>query len=260
MKRGSMIEAPDLAALTGIRHGFFTRNGGVSKGVYQSLNIGLGSDDDREAVLENRRRVADGLDVAADRLALPYQIHSPDVAVLDAPWGAEERPRVDAVVTATPGIAVGVTTADCGPVLFADADAGVVGAAHAGWKGAVGGVLDNTIAAMEGKGARRERIHAVLGPTISVKNYEVGPEFVERFLDEDATNRRFFGDAERDGHKYFDLPGYIMQRLERCGVKKAAMLGLCTYADEARFYSYRRATHRREPDYGRLASAIVLAG
>ncbi len=252
-----MITAPEFAALPGILHGFFTRQEGVSEGVYQSLNIGLGSDDETDRVTENRKRVADRFGIAVDRLLFPYQIHSPDVMVVDRPWSKSDRPRVDALATATPGLAIGISTADCGPVLFADAKAGVIGAAHAGWKGAIGGVLEATIAAMEDLGAERPAITAVLGPTISVANYEVGPEFVDRFLAEDATNRRHFAEAERPGHKFFDLPGYIMLRLRDAGVAASA-LGACTYRDEDRFYSYRRATHRRESDYGRLASVIVL--
>lgn len=252
-----MITAPELAGLPGVRHGFFTREGGVSDGVYQSLNIGLGSDDGPAQVTENRRRVADRLGVAADRLLFPYQIHSPDVRIVDGPWADTERPRVDALATARPGLAIGVSTADCGPVLFADAKAGVVGAAHAGWKGAIGGVLEATLEAMQRLGAERSSITAVLGPTISLRSYEVGPEFVDRFLAEDAANRRFFADGERPGHSFFDLPGYIVRRLDNAGVAASA-LGACTYRDETRFYSYRRATHRREKDYGRLASAIVI--
>ena len=254
----NMIEAPELAALTGVRHGFFTRQGGASTGLYESLNIGLGSDDDPQTVKQNRSSVATTLGVAPDRLLFPYQIHSPDVVIAEAPWSEADRPKVDAVVTATPGLAVAVSTADCGPILFADAGARVVGAAHAGWKGAIGGVLENTLDAMESLGAARQNTVAVLGPTISRQSYEVGPEFFERFIEEDATNRRFFTDSERPGHKYFDLPAYIVLRLAAAGVEAVA-LGVCTYLDETRYYSYRRATHRGEPDYGRLASAIALA-
>jgi len=252
-----MIEAPELATLPGVRHGFFTREGGVSQGLYESLNIGLGSNDDPLRVGENRARIAAAVGVVPENLVFPHQVHSPDVAVIDAAWEPGAKARVDAVVTATAGLAVAVSTADCGPVLFADAEAGVVGAAHAGWKGAIGGVLENTLKAMEGLGADRSRIRAVLGPTISQPSYEVGPEFVTRFVAEDAANQRFFADAERPGHKFFDLPAYIMQRLRAAGVIASA-LGLCTYLDEARFYSFRRATHRGEADYGRLASVIAL--
>lgn len=252
-----MITAPDLAALPGVRHGFFTRQGGISNGIYTSLNIGTGSDDDPGFVAENRRRVAADIGGDIEKLLFPHQIHSPDVVTVREAWPSGEKPKADALVTAKPGFAIGVSTADCGPVLFADAAAGVVGAAHSGWKGAVGGVLDGAVEAMIALGAKRASIRAVLGPTISADSYEVGPEFVDRFLAEDAANRRYFGDAERSGHKYFDLPGYIVQRLTDLGVA-ASSLGLCTYRDEKRFYSYRRATHRGENDYGRLASVIML--
>ncbi|WP_246661957.1 peptidoglycan editing factor PgeF [Prosthecodimorpha hirschii] len=253
-----MIRAPALDALPGIAHGYFTRQGGVSTGLYGSLNIGLGSADDRESVLENRGRVADRLGVARDRLAMPYQIHSPDVIVVEESWGPGQGPKADAVVTARPGVAVGVSTADCGPILFADAEARVVGAAHAGWKGAFGGVLEATLDAMQGLGARRDRIVAVLGPTISAAAYEVGPEFVARFVAADPDNARHFAPSEKPDHAMFDLPAYIVQRLRSAGVAHAENLDLCTYADEARFYSYRRMTHRGEPDYGRLVSAITI--
>lgn len=254
-----MILAPSLAGLDGVRHGFFTRAGGVSEGLYESLNIGLGSSDARERVMENRARVAAALGVAADRLVTPYQIHSPDAVVVSTPWPAGEGTRADAIVTATPGLAVGVSTADCGPVLFADAAAGVVGAAHAGWRGALRGVIEATIEAMEGLGAERGRITAVLGPMISADAYEVGPEFVARFLEADAGNAAFFVRSERPGHAMFDLPAYIAARLAAAGVGGVEDLGLCTYSDEARFFSFRRTTHRGEPDYGRLVSAIALS-
>ena len=253
-----MITAPELVALSGIRHGFFTRAGGVSSGIYDSLNIGLGSADDRDLVVENRGRIADALGVARDALMLPYQVHSPDVAIVTAPWDEGDKPKVDAVVTATAGIAVGVTTADCGPILFADEAARVVGAAHAGWRGAIGGVLEATIEAMEGLGAERGRIVAVLGPTISGAVYEVGTEFLDRFLVESPLNVRYFKSGEAVGKSLFDLPRYTVDRLARAGVV-ASSLDLCTYRDEERFFSYRRMTHRGEPDYGRLASAIALA-
>jgi len=254
-----MILAPSLACLEGVRHGFFSRAGGVSEGLYESLNIGLGSSDARERVMENRARVAAALGVAADRLVTPYQIHSPDAVVVGAPWPAGEGARADAVVTATPGLAVGVSTADCGPVLFADAAAGVVGAAHAGWRGALRGVLEATIEAMEGLGAERGRITAALGPMISADAYEVGPEFVSRFLEADAGNAAYFVRSERAGHAMFDLPAYVAARLAAAGIGAVEDLALCTYADEARFFSFRRATHRGEPDYGRLVSAIALS-
>ncbi len=259
MSTAARITAPDLARLGSVRHGFFTREGGVSTGLYDSLNIGLGSADAMESVMENRGRIADALGVGRGMLMLPYQVHSPDVAVVTEPWGEGDKPKVDAVVTAVPGIAVGVSTADCGPILFADGEAGVVGAAHAGWRGAVGGVLEATIAAMEGLGAARGRIVATLGPTISGEVYEVGPEFLDRFMQESPGNLRYFKASPAGaGKSLFDLPGYIVDRLQDAGVA-ASNLGLCTYRDEARFYSYRRMTHRGEPDYGRLCSAIALA-
>lgn len=248
----------ELLASPGIAHGFFTREGGVSSGLYASLNIGLGSADERAKVLENRGRVAAALGVTAENLVLPHQVHSPDVAVVEAPWAPGDGPKVDAVVTARPGIAVGVATADCGPILFADARARVVGAAHAGWKGAIGGVVEATIDAMERLGATRGDITAVLGPTISAAAYEVGAEFVARFAEADSSYLRFFRPSEREGHSMFDLPAFVLHRLEAAGVGRAASLGLCTYRDETRFFSYRRTTHRREPDYGRLVAAITL--
>ena len=239
-----------------IRHGFFTRIGGVSESVYAGLNIGVGSSDDPSLVAENRRRVASSMGVEPNQLLTPYQIHSPDVIVAREPFPGG-RPKADAIVTDRPGIAIGVSTADCGPILYADAEAGVIGAAHAGWKGAIGGVLENTIDAMEALGARRARIVAVLGPSISQPNYEVGPEFVERFVADDADNARWFAPAERPGHAMFDLNGYTVERLGRAGVRAGA-LNRCTYAEEDLFYSFRRTTHRKEADYGRQISAIVM--
>jgi YfiH family protein len=253
------ITAPALSALPGIRHGFFTRQGGVSNGIYASLNCGVGSADDRDHVIENRARVTAELGVAADRLATPYQVHSPDVVVVDKVWAVGEGPKADAVVTRRPGIAIGVGTADCGPVLFADGEAGVIGAAHAGWKGAFTGVLEATIGAMEGLGARRERIVAVLGPTISKAAYEVGPEFRARFLEVAESNAAYFTPSDREDHHRFDLPAYIGHRLAEAGVGHAGDLALCTYADPERFFSYRRTTHAGEPDYGRMLHAITLA-
>ena len=240
-----------------LRHAFFTRAGGVSRGIYAGLNVGVGSDDDRTAVMENRRRAARALGAAADDVTTPYQVHSADVHVATAPFSTDirEKPRCDAIVTAVPDLPIGVVTADCGPVLFADADAGVVGAAHAGWKGAISGILDATIDAMVGLGARPDRIVAVLGPSISQASYEVGPEFAERF--EPAARERWFVPSARSGHAMFDLPGFILSRLERAGVR-GSWTGHCTYADEAAFFSYRRTTHRGEPDYGRQLSAIML--
>lgn len=253
----STIEAPALG-LPGIAHAFFTREGGVSTGIYRGLNTGMGSKDSREAVLENRSRAARYLGTTLDRLATPFQVHSPDTIRVEAVWGQGQGPKADAVVTDRPGVAVGVGAADCGPVLFADAEARVVGAAHSGWKGALTGILESTIAAMEELGASRKGIVAVLGPTISAAAYEVGLEFVARFEQADARNGRFFSPSAREGHSMFDLPAYIVSRLEAARVGSASSLGLCTYADESRFYSYRRTTHRGEADYGRLLSAIML--
>lgn len=254
-----MIKAPQLAEKPGIKHGYFTRMGGVSDGIYGSLNIGLGSKDDRARVLENRRRIAQALTVDPARLVSPYQHHSADVITVEEPWVPGKGPKADALVTDRPGLAIAISTADCGPVLFVDPQARVVGAAHAGWRGALTGILEATVEAMEKLGADRARISAVLGPTISASAYEVGPEFVERFRREAAGSERHFSPSEREGHSMFDLPGFINERLGKAGVGEAANLGLCTYADEERFYSYRRATHRGEDDYGRFMSAIVLS-
>jgi YfiH family protein len=254
-----LIEAPELAAHPGIRHAFFTRQGGVSGGIYATLNGGVGSADDPGAVAENRARMAGALGVAPDYLLSLYQIHSPEVVTVEAPWRPEERPRADAMVTRRPGFALAVASADCGPVLFADPNAGVIGAAHSGWKGAFTGVLEATIAGMEALGADRRRVVAVLGPTIGPTAYEVGPEFVARFAEQDSRFGRFFRPSERPDHAYFDLPAFILHRLGAAGIGQAASLGLCTYSDEARFFSYRRTTHRGEADYGRLISGISLA-
>lgn len=252
------ITSPDLAHETGIRHAFFSREGGVSTGIYASLNGGVGSRDDQGHVTENRARMAAHLGVERDKLVSVYQVHSPDVEVVTGPWPGE-RPKADAMVTVAHGVALGVSSADCGPILFADSEAGVIGAAHSGWKGAFGGVVGATVTAMEKLGARRERIIAVLGPTISAAAYEVGPEFIERFKAENATYARFFHASERPAHAMFDLPAFIAHRAQEAGIGRFVDLGLCTYADEGRFYSYRRATHRQESDYGRLISAIALS-
>ena len=246
----------DEARSRGIRHGFFTRKGGVSEGIYRGLNIGNGSNDDPQKVAENRRLVAAWMGVAPDALLSAYQVHSPDVIVATGPLPSP-RPQADAIVTDRPGLAVGATSADCGPVLFADAEARVVGAAHAGWKGAFTGVLENTIDAMERLGAARENIVAVLGPSIGPKNYEVGPEFVGRFVEADAGNDAYFVPSGKPGHALFDLNRYTVDRLRKAGVTAQA-LDRCTYAEEDLFFSYRRTTHRKEADYGRLISAIVL--
>lgn len=241
-----------------IVHGFFTRHGGVSSGIYQGLNVGIGSSDERALVEENRRRAALHLGAEPARLINPWQVHSPDAVVVATPFEGE-RPKADGIVTATPGLAIAVVTADCGPILFSDAKSGVVGAAHAGWKGAIGGVLENTIAAMETLGARRADIKAVLGPSISQSNYEVGPEFVASFLMADKDNTRWFAPSDKAGHSMFDLWGYTLARLDAAGVD-ASCVNRCTYADETSFYSYRRTTHRQEQDYGRQLSAIMIKG
>jgi len=253
------IEAEPLR-LAGVTHGFFTRQGGVSRGIYGSLNGGAGSADDRDAVAENRRRMAARFGLGREHLLGLYQIHSAEVVTVQEPWPENERPRADGMVTNRPGVALGVSSADCGPLLFADAEAGVVGAAHAGWRGAFTGVGEATLAAMERLGAARARITAVLGPTISRAAYEVGPEFVTRFMEAGRDNARFFTPSTRAEHAMFDLPAYIGARLTAAGVGRFVDLGLCTYGDEERFFSYRRATHRGEPDYGRLIAAIALAG
>ena len=253
-----MIQAPSLSAFQNIRHAFFTREGGVSEGLYESLNGGIGSKDAPDKVRENRARMAAALGVVPTHFVTCYQIHSPDVIVAEKPWTRENSPRADAIVTRVPGLAIGVTTADCGPILFADEAASVIGATHAGWKGALIGVLEATIRAMERLGAQRSRISAALGPMIRQPNYEVSAEFIERFNAADAANDRFFAPATRSGHAMFDLPGYVRARLERAEIQSIEDLDLCTYADPARFFSYRRATHRAEPDYGRHVNAIAL--
>jgi len=243
----------------GIVHGFFTREDGVSQGLYASLNGGLGSSDDPAAVVENRARMAIFLGIEPSKLLSLYQIHSADCVTVTDAWSLNQRPRADAMVTNSPGIALGIGTADCGPLLFADLDAGVIGAAHAGWKGAFYGVIESTIEAMEKLGAIRSRIVAVLGPTISQSAYEVGPEFRATFLETDAQSQHFFTPANESGKCHFDLPAYIVDRLTKARVGTIENLALCTYADETRFFSYRRATHRKEADYGRLIAAIALS-
>jgi YfiH family protein len=251
--------SPLLTAVPGLRHAFFTREGGVSRGIYASLNGGVGSNDDAAHVTENRRRMAEHLGVQPAQFLTVFQIHSPDVAVATAPWDTAARPRADAMVTKIPGLAIGVTAADCGPILFADPSARVIGAAHAGWKGAFGGVIENTIAAMETLGASRDGIIAAIGPLIRQPSYEVGAEFVARFTETNKENARFFVPSSRADHAMFDLAGYIRQRLERAGIRTIDDTGIDTYADE-RLFSYRRSVHRKEPDYGRNIHAIVLDG
>ncbi len=258
MNAAEFLSAEALA-LPGVAHAFFTRRGGVSAGVYDSLNGGTGSRDEPAAVRVNRARMAAALRLAPDRLAIPYQVHSPDVATIASPFAPETRPRCDGLVTATPGLALGVTGADCGMVLFADPAARVVAAAHAGWRGALAGVIEATVEAMARLGARRERISAALGPCIAQSSYEVGREFVAAFAAADADYARFFAPSLNPQRAMFDLHAYIAERAKRAGVGRFQDLGFDTYADEDRFFSYRRATHRNEPDYGRLVAAIALA-
>ena len=311
----SPIEADNLADLPGIRHGFFTRAGGVSEGIYAGLNCGLGSKDDRDAVLQNRARVANYLGATDPAVLTPYQIHSADAVIVEAhlpaeaPFPAGQPPnttsgsvgsgkspnttsgsvgsgkspnttsgsvgsgkppnttsgsfgqqiRADAIVTRTPGLAIGILTADCGPVLLADPKARVVAAAHAGWRGAVAGILDAAIAAMEELGAHRENIHAALGPCITQPNYEVGADFQESLVASNRDFRRFFTTADPDGKPHFDLPAFILADLETKGIASIVSSVCCTYENESKFFSFRRTTHRREQDYGRQIAAIVVA-
>ncbi len=252
------IEAPELTGMAGVRHGFFTRRGGTSDGIYDSLNCGFGSKDERARVAENRARAAAAMGAAPEALLTAYQVHGTDVAVVETPWTPGDAPRADAMVTTRRGIALGVLTADCAPVLFADGDAGVIGACHAGWRGALAGVTEATVAAMERLGAVRTRIRAAVGPCIGRASYEVGPEFPQPFLDQDGGNRRFFAGAERDGHFMFDLEGYVCARLEAAGLAAAGCAGLDNCAEESHLFSYRRATLRGEPDFGRGLTAIIL--
>jgi polyphenol oxidase len=252
-----MLVSPLLSAIPGIRHAFFTREGGISGGVYAGLNGGLGSRDDPADVRENRRRMAERLGVTPESFLSVHQIHSPDAIVANGPWPGPARPKADAIVTCSEGVALGVTTADCAPILFADPKARVIGAAHAGWKGALTGILESTVDVMEKLGAERGGIVAAVGPLIRQSSYEVGNEFVERFIDADAENAMFFLPGERNGHAMFDLAGYVRRRLENVGVLVIDDLGVDTYSD-ARCYSYRRSVHRGEPDYGRHVHAIAL--
>lgn len=247
-----ILTSDDLAPL---RHGFFTRKGGASSGVFEGLNCGHGSSDISEIVSINRARVADAMGLSPANLMTVHQIHSADVETITAPSDAGV--RADAMVCATPGLGLAILTADCQPVLFADPKAGVIGAAHAGWKGAIGGILEATLDAMEDLGAQRADITAVIGPSISQRAYEVGPEFLDRFMAEDPENGRFFAGGQGD-KAHFDLIGYGLHRLRHAQVGEAAWTGHCTYSDPARFFSYRRATHAREADYGRLMSVIRL--
>ncbi len=255
---GQVIEAANLTELSGVRHGFFTRQGGVSGGVYASLNCGFGSDDDRAAVTENRRRVAAHLGVTFPNVLTVHQIHSALALVVDAPFPPASAPKADALVTATPGLAIGALAADCTPVLFADPEARVIGAAHAGWRGALSGVLEATIEAMVGIGARRDRIAAAIGPTIHQPSYEVGEEFKAAFVAEQPDYARFFVRPRPGTRPHFDLPGFCAHRLAAAGLANITPSPACTYENESLLFSYRRKTHLSEADYGRQISAIVL--
>lgn len=252
------IDVIRAAALGDVPHGFLGRGGGVSTGLCHGLNAGLGSDDDPAAVAENRRRAAQAVAPSA-ALVTVHQIHSARAIVAEPGWPDTERPRADALVTDRPGLLLGIVTADCAPILLADAAAGVVGAAHAGWKGAVDGIVEVTVAAMQSLGARRDRIAAAVGPCIARKSYEVDDAFRARFVAIAPDHDRFFADG-RPGHPRFDLEAFVAARLAEAGVTRVETLGLDTYADAGRFYSYRRATHRAEPDYGRQLSLIALPG
>jgi YfiH family protein len=254
----AMFCASTLESCDGIRHGFFTRQGGVSKGMYGSLNCGFGSRDDAESVRQNRALVAETLGVPPERLLTLYQIHSATAVIVDKPWNGEAA-EADALVTRTPGLAIGALTADCAPILLCDPQARVIAAAHAGWRGALSGIAETTIATMEELGAKRERVVAVIGPSISQRAYEVGADYVDRFLAEEPASEAFFMTDESSGEPHFDLSGYVAERLSRAGVGSVSDLGLCTYCDETRLFSYRRSQHHGEEDYGRQISAIVLA-
>jgi len=242
----------------GISAAFFTREGGVSEGLYAALNCGYGSGDDPEAVRENRRRAMERFDLTTDALVTLYQVHSPTVVEVEQPWRPGGAPKADGMVTAKRGVALGILTADCAPVLFADAEAGVIGAAHAGWRGAFTGVLEETVAAMTRLGASPAKIRAAIGPCIAQSSYEVGPEFHERFVSADSQNAAFFRASSRPSHHLFDLGGYVTRRLESLGLAEILTTGEDTAADAARYFSYRRATLAGEKDYGRLLSAIAL--
>jgi YfiH family protein len=250
------VEVIRARSLAGVAHGFLGRRGGVSTGAMAGLNVGLGSDDDPAAIAENRRLAAAAV-LPGGRLVTLYQVHSADAVTVLTAHDDADRPHADALVTDRPGLALGILTADCAPVLLADRDAGVVGAAHAGWKGAIGGVTDATIAAMIALGARRDRIVAAIGPCIARASYEVDAGFLRRFADADPANERFFADG-RDDHHQFDLEAYVAHRLFAAGIARIEALGLDTYADEERFYSYRRATHQGAPSYGRQITIIGL--
>ena len=256
--RAEAILADGLARLGRVRHGFFTRRGGVSGGLYGTLNCGFGSGDDRASVAENRARAARRLGAPAPTVNTVHQVHGREVAVVNAGWPPESAPRADAMVSATPGVAFGVLAADCTPVLFADPVAGVAGAAHAGWKGALDGVVEATVAAMVRLGARPERIEAAVGPTIAQASYQVGAELRQAFVDADPGHARWFAADAEPGRFRFDLPGFVAGRLRAAGVGRIEDVGRDTYGEPDLFFSYRRATHRGEADYGRALAAIML--
>jgi len=253
-----MLTVAALNDTASVRHGFFSRNGGVSEGLFASLNCGYGSGDAPEHVAENRRRAMARIDLDEARLVTAYQVHSPDVVEVKEPWRREDAPRADAMVTRARGVALGILTADCVPVLLADPEAEVIGAAHAGWKGALTGVLEATVSAMTALGARPAAIQAGIGPAISQRSYEVGPEFPQPFLEQDDRNADFFCPGKRAGHFHFDLKGYVARRLAGAGLTTIQTLPCDTCAEDGRFFSYRRACLRQEPDYGRGLSAIYL--
>lgn len=254
-----MMKAANLESLGGVHHGFFTRQGGHSSGLYDSLNCGLGSDDDQETVLKNKASCAAALGVDADRLLTVHQEHTANVITASETWTHENAPVADGLVTNVPGLAIAVLAADCTPVLLAAPEAGVVGAAHAGWKGAISGIVENTVDAMMQLGARRDQITAAVGPCIGPESYEVGPEFHDRFLSESSHNALYFQPSDKAGHVYFDIGGFVLDKVRGSGVNTAERLKADTYSEKDKFYSYRRSCHRNEPDYGRQLSGIALA-
>jgi purine-nucleoside/S-methyl-5'-thioadenosine phosphorylase / adenosine deaminase len=247
-----------LSGIDGVAHGFFGRQGGVSTGIYASLNCGYGSSDETASVTENRTRVARALGAEGDRLLTVHQIHSPEAVHVTVPWSRGDAPKADAMATIVPGIALGVLAADCAPVLLADPQARVIGAAHAGWKGALGGVVESVVALMETLGAKRSRIRAAVGPCISQAAYEVGPEFRARLLEQRPDNAGYLVPSKRADHWQFDLPGYVAAKAEALELAGFDRLDTCTYANSEQYFSFRRTTHRSEPDYGRNLSAIML--
>ena len=253
-----VIEASTLADVNVSRHAFFTREGGVSGGLYQSLNCGYGSDDDQANVTENRRRICNTLDLPAAALVTPYQIHGTNVVVVEKPWSHEVAPKADGLVTNTPGVALGILTADCAPVLFSDHDGGIIGACHAGWRGALDGIIDATLTAMDGLGAKRSQISAAIGPCIAQSSYQVGPEFREQFLAVDQNYDAYFN-GDDDNRYRFDLPGFVLDRLKAAGISDACWVGMDTCDVEQPFFSYRHSTHKKESDFGRGLSAITLS-